>query len=188
MKSTVIAALAVTLLTGLAMSQTEEFPKPAPPAKEHAWLQQLVGEWEVEMEMAEAPGTPPQKNKGTESVRSIGGYWIHSEFHCSMPGGPMTGIMTVGFNPETKTYVGTWIDSYSSHLWSYRGTVDGSGKILALEAEGPDMQDPSKKATYRDAIEVKGPDHKVLTSSVRGEDGAWTPFMTVHYRRSSASR
>jgi hypothetical protein len=37
-------------------------------APQHLWLQQLVGEWTSEAQMAMAPGEPAETCKGTESV------------------------------------------------------------------------------------------------------------------------
>ena len=38
-------------------------------------------------------------------------------------------------------------------------------------------------ATYRDVIELKDDDHRVMTAHVRGNDGTWQQFMTMTYRR-----
>jgi hypothetical protein len=38
-------------------------------------------------------------------------------------------------------------------------------------------------APYRDVIEFKSDDHRVLTSHVRAEDGTWQAFMTANYYR-----
>lgn len=184
MKKLAITSFLAALLAATVALQAQEQPKMPPPEKEHGWLQQLVGEWESQSEMVAAPGQPAEKCKGNETVRSIGGFWTVAEMKGNMPGGiSMTGIMTLGFDPQKKKYIGTWIDSTNSHMWSYVGTLDPTGKILALDTEGPDMTTPGKTAKYRDTIELKSKDERTLTSSTQDKDGKWTSFMTVTYRR-----
>jgi hypothetical protein len=155
----------------------------AEPQKEHQWLQKLIGEWSSEAEAME-PGKPPTKFKGTERVRSLGGLWIVAEGEGEMPGGGLaTTMMTLGYDPQTKRYVGTWIGSMMTHLWVYAGGLDATERVLTLEVEGPDMAGAGKMAKYRDVIEFKMPDHRVLTSYMLGDDGTWHQFMTAHYRR-----
>jgi Protein of unknown function (DUF1579) len=38
-------------------------------------------------------------------------------------------------------------------------------------------------AQYKDVIEFKSEDHRVLTSHMLGDDGEWHGFMTANYRR-----
>jgi hypothetical protein len=45
------------------------------------------------------------------------------------------------------------------------------------------MAGDGRLARYRDAIELKSDDHRVLTSSVLGHNGEWQQFMTAAYRR-----
>ena len=111
----------------------------------------------------------------------IGKHWILSEIKNSEWG--MTGIMTVGYNTEKKKFVGTWIDSMTNHMWKYEGELDSTGKILTLEAEGPNMASPGKTAKYRDVTEVKSKDHKVLTSFMQTDGGKWVQFMTMEAKR-----
>lgn len=121
--------------------------------------------------------------EGRESVRSIGGLWVHGEVHASMDGAPFTALMTLGYDLRTRQFVGSWVDSMQTHQWVYRGSLDAEKRVLTLEAEGPSFEDPSKNTLYRDAIEVIDANHRVLRSSVRGADGQWMPIVTAAYTR-----
>lgn len=55
------------------------------PRQEHQWLQRMVGEWVSEGEGVMGPDQPPMTWTGTESVRSIGGFWILAEGHGDPP-------------------------------------------------------------------------------------------------------
>ena len=156
----------------------------AEPQKEHQCLHRLLGEWTYEHEATMAPGQPPEKFRGTESVRSLGGLWIVAEGQGEMPGGgTATMIMTLGYDPAKQRYLGTWVGSMMTHLWVYDGALDAAERVLTLEAEGPSMAGDGKLAKYRDVIEFKSNDHRVLTSHMLGEDGTWQQVMTGHFRR-----
>jgi hypothetical protein len=156
----------------------------ATPQKEHRWLERLVGEWTYETEADMGPGKPAERAKGVETVRSIGGLWIVAEGQGEMPGGgPATSIMTLGYDPRTKKYTGTWIGSMMTHLWISEGSLDPAGRVLTLASEGPSMTDESKTDTYHDVIEVERDDHRVLRAYVLGSDGQPRQFMTSHYWR-----
>jgi hypothetical protein len=156
----------------------------AQPQKEHQWLQKLLGEWTYEGEATMEPGKPPEKFNGTESVRSLGGLWILAEGQGQMPGGgAATMLLTLGYDPQKQRYLGTWIGSMMTHLWVYEGALDGAERVLTLEAEGPHMATAGKLARYKDVIEFKSEDHRVLTSQMLGEDGQWRGIMTANYWR-----
>jgi hypothetical protein len=151
----------------------------------HRWLERLVGEWTYESDCSMGPDKPRAKFVGTESVRSIGGLWVVGEGRGTMPddGSPATMLLTLGFDPGRGRFVGTWIGSMMTHLWIYDGELDAAGKVLTLDAEGPDFFAEGKMARYRDVHEMEGEDRRVLTSSVVGPDGQWHPFVTTRYRR-----
>ena len=165
-------------------TQTQEkSPMIAEPQKEHRWLQKLVGEWTMEAEMAE-PGKPPEKSRGTESVRSVGDLWIVAEGQGEMPGmGPIATRLTLGYDPKKGRYVGAWVDSMMAYLWTYYGELDASERKLTLHTEGPSMAGDGSMAEYRETIEFKSDDQRVWTSSVLGDDGKWTQFMSMSFRR-----
>ena len=156
----------------------------ATPGKQHQWLQKLVGEWTYETQVPAEAGQPASKATGTETVRSIGGLWTQAEGQGEMPGGgPATTIMTLGYDPQKKRFVGTWIGSMMTHLWIYDGEVDAAERTLTLNSEGPSMSGDGTMSKYQDVIEFKSNDHRTLTARVRTADGQWQQFMTVEYRR-----
>ena len=151
--------------------------------EEHRWLRQLVGEWSYQAE-ATGPGQGSAKTEGTETVRPLGDLWVLAEGEGRMPDGtPAKSLMTLGYDPTRGRYVGTWIGSMMTHLWVYDGALDASGRVLTLSADGPSMSGSSRMAKYQDIITVESADHRILTARMLGEDGAWTPFTTAHYRR-----
>lgn len=156
--------------------------------QEHKWLEQLVGEWSFEGECPMGPDGETSKHTGVDRVRTLGGIWAICEGEGEMPGGGISqSIMTLGYDPQKKRFVGTFVCSPMTHLWIYEGSLDASGKILTLDCEGPEFSPDGtitgKMAKYQDIIEFVSPDHRTLSSQVLGPDGTWTRFMTAHYRR-----
>lgn len=174
----VVASLCATMLVA------RDTPEPPPVEREQAWLKQLVGEWESEAELIRGPGKPAKKRRGKESTRAIGEFWVVSDLKAELPTGEsMSAVYTLGYNPEKKKYVATWIDSVTSHMWIYEGTLDETGKILTMESDGPNAMVAGKTARFRDVIEIKSRDLRTLTSSSQADDGAWTTFVSSQVRR-----
>ena len=138
MKMLVITILSAAAL-GAATFVYAQVPPMPEPTKEHEWLKQFVGEWESELEAFMEPGKPTVKSKGTEVCRAIGGLWVIGEGKTDMGGMTYSHLLTLGYDPEKKKYIGTWIDSMLNYMWKYEGTVDAAGKVLTLESEGPSM-------------------------------------------------
>ena len=162
----------------------EETPINAEPQKEHYLLHRLVGDWIYEGTASMGPDKPPVAWTGTESVRSLGGLWILAEGEGAMPDGDSaTTLMTLGYDPQKKKFVGTFVGSMMTNLWVYEGELDDTEKVLTLNSEGPDFAVPGKTAKYQDVIEFNTDDHRVMTSHTLGDDGQWHGFMRISYRR-----
>jgi hypothetical protein len=152
--------------------------------KERQWLQRFVGDWTFEVEGTAEEGKPAEKHPGTETGRSLDGVWVILEGESEMPGaGPIRSIMTLGFDETKGRYVGTYVASMMTYLWVYEGDLDAAGNVLTLETTGPSFTDEGKMARYRDVIEFRSDDHRVMTSVTQGEDGQWTTVMEANYRR-----
>ncbi len=160
----------------------------AEPQKEHQWLSKLIGEFTFESECSMGPDQPPMKAAGTEIVRSLGGLWTIAEgecgaaVECSEGAGGWKSIMTLGFDPATKRFVGTFVATMMTHLWTYNGSLDAAERVLTLDTIGPNFTDGSL-IKYQDLIEIHSDDYRTLSSQTIGSDGQWHKFMTAHYRR-----
>jgi hypothetical protein len=154
-------------------------PEPA-----HLWLHKLVGDWTYDGEAVMDPNKPPQPiSGGTESVRSIGGLWVVAEGRGTMPdGGPATMLLTIGYDPQRKRFVGTWVGSMMTYLWVYDGSL--SGNTLTLETDGPNVMGDGKMTSFREVVELKDRDTRTFRSTMRGENGEWVTIMSATYRRS----
>jgi hypothetical protein len=171
-------------LTEKSTAQTPECSMSAKPQQEHEWLHKLVGEWTCEGDAAMGPEQSQTQWKATEVVRSLGGLWVVAEGTSDMPGGGAAiSMMTLGYDPLKKRYLGTFVASMMTHLWVYDGAVDAGGTVLTLDTEGPAMSGDGRTAKYQDVIEMKSDDERTLTSLMLGEDGKWQQVMAARYRR-----
>jgi hypothetical protein len=152
------------------------------PLQQHRWLEKLVGDWTFDSACDVGPGQPPMQVSGTERVQSLGGLWVIAEGEGSSPEGPGSTIMTLGYDPQAGRFVGTFIASVMTFLWSYRGSLDESTSTLTLDTEGPDFTGTGM-AQYQDIIQFADDDHRTLTSRILRSDGQWHQFMQMHYRR-----
>ena len=174
--------LLAVVVVSLCTFSSPQAPQGAEPLEQHAWLERLVGEWTASGE-APAEGGLASAWRSTERVRSVGGLWIVDEGTMESGGQTVTSLMTLGYDPRKSAFIGTWIDTTSTMMWNYVGQLDAEGRVLTLETEGPSFEDPEKTARFRDQIELIGDDTKRTTSSMLGEDGTWTVYMTADSKR-----
>ena len=153
-------------------AKAQEIPM-AEPTKEHAWLQKFEGKWETQMTSRGGETIMT----GTIESKMLGKLWVVNSMVAHAGDTRIEGRQTIGFDSKKGKYIGTWIDSTSEYTWQYEGVVDKDGRRLALDAEGPDMLDPSKLAKYRDSYEFTSEDEMKVTSSVQDANGNWIDFM-----------
>ena len=152
------------------------------PAKEHEWLQNLVGEWRVETDMMMGPGQPTAHIEGTETVKSLAGLWAFSEAKINLPGAaPMELYKTLGYDVSFKEYRGCWFASMSSHLWTQAGTLSADGKVMTLDCVGPSMTKDGE-TNYREVIEIIDENRRTLTA-YDADNGEWEQYLKSTYTR-----
>ena len=97
-------------------------------------------------------------------------------------------MMTLGYDPQRKRFIGTWVGSMMTNMWDYDGELNAAGTVLTLDTVGPKWDAQGKvvegeTAKYQDIIEFKSDDYRLLISQTPGDDGKWKQFMVAHYRR-----
>jgi hypothetical protein len=153
------------------------------PIAEHAWLNNLLGDWKTVSEMVMGPDQPTQTSEGTETVTSLGGLFAFGEGKATMPDGTaMEYKSAIGYDVSFKQYRGVWFASMSSHLWKSEGELSEDGKVLTLTCVGPNMEKDGETAIYRDVHELVDANTRTMTSSAETPDG-WQQFMKVTYTR-----
>lgn len=150
---------------------------------EHQWLRKLAGDWTYESHDLTAAG-PTAHATGHEHGRLIGDIWVQLEGRGQMPDGtPATTLMTLGFDPDKKRVIGTWIGTMMTHQWVYDGELDTAKNTLVLNADGPSMAGDGSMAHYRDTLVLTNDNERTLTASVQQPDGSWKSFMSMTYTR-----
>lgn len=188
MKTKIVATLLLVLLTGSflraqeAQPAADAMPAPTQPTREHEWLKKFVGEWEADSEVTHVPGEPPMACNSVIKTRALGDLWVVSELKTEAAGASVNALQTIGFDTQQGKFIGSWIDSMFDHMWRYEGSLDDSGRILTLEADGPDLFGGDKPTKYRDVYEFQTDDH-VVVKSMALKDGEWVTFAHGNARR-----
>jgi len=129
------------------------------------------------MSQSDSTAAPPmaEPKKEHKWLRRFVGEWTYKSSVPAQAGQPAHDV--------TGTESVRAIGDLWTHMWVYDGELDAAGRMLALTSEGPSMENDGTMSTYQDVIEFKSDDHRVLTSRVRGKDGAWQSFMSMEFRR-----
>lgn len=156
-----------------------------PPSPHHQWLKQLVGNWSITGTCTMPDGSTGQSD-ATESARMVGEYFLHAVLKGTVPGAdkPVECILIIGFDPESNTFVGTWIGSPMPNLINYTGTLSEDETTLTLICDAPDLEDQAKTSAYRDVIVITSENTREFHSEIQLEDGSWNRFMSSYYTRS----
>ncbi|MDP0490030.1 MAG: DUF1579 domain-containing protein [Verrucomicrobiota bacterium JB023] len=182
MKTTLLALHALLLCGPVAAQDKPQQPSFPEPTEQHQWLQKFVGEWDVESELHMEPGKEPIRGEGTETVTSLGGFWIVSELESSIMDQEMSGRMTIGFDSQENAFVATWVDSMTSQLWTYTGkSTEGENKLV-LTTEGFCLM-RGESCDFRDTVTFLDDDTRTMVSETQGENGEWVTIMKATFTR-----
>jgi len=155
------------------------------PTAEHRALASEAGVWDAESKFWMAPGTDPLESKAVETNTMMGSFWMVSEYKSDLGGMAFQGRGQMGYDPASKKFVGTWVDTMSPYLSVMEGSMDESNKTLTMMSKGRDPQTGEESISKLVTTYVDD-DHKTfeMFSPVDGKKGEWWKMMEISYTRS----
>lgn len=133
MRKKLLSAAAALSLAGAALATFVPKQEPAK-TREHALVTRGAGHWEGTLKMW--MGAPdPMVSEAKEDVESLGELWTVSHMQTTIMGMPFEGSAVLGYDTDKKAFVGTWIDSMTTHITSMEGRWDAEKKAIVMEYE-----------------------------------------------------
>lgn len=145
--------------------------QPVTPGKEHEFLKELVGEWDLEFDAT-------MKGKSVYTMVH-NGLWLESKVEMDMPQGKFTGQGLDSYDPVKKKFVAIWVDSMSASPIVLEGDMDTKTKTITMFGKGPDPS--GKTVDYKMSTEYKDKNNhffKMWIGNLQGE-----PMMSATYKR-----
>ena len=180
MRSLTRCLLAALLLAAIAPAVRAQMPA----LPEHKHLAAEVGVWDAEVKLWPTADAEPMTSKGSETNEMFGSFWLLSKFESDFSGMKYSGRMQLGYDPQKKKYVGTWIDTMSPYLQTMEGTYDEKTKTSTMLATGVDMG-TGKPSNSKMITRFESDDVKVfeMMMPVEGKKDEWWKSMEIKYTR-----
>ena len=139
-------ALFATLVAGLVLSAApaaaqdedmaammEAWQAAGQPGMHHEHLAVLVGSWEAETKMWMDPSGEPTVTPADMSYEMVmDGRYLVETIRSEVMGQPFTGQGLYAFNNVTGKIQARWIDTMSSGIYSYEGSINEAGDEIVL--------------------------------------------------------
>ncbi len=174
-----LIALLASLVAREAIAQ--EMPQPS---REHQEMAREAGTWDAAITMWMDPSAPPSKSTGSEICETFGDFFLTSHFESTFAGMPFKGIAQTTYEPETKQYVSTWIDTMAPMVLVSRGTYDAETHTLTLLSEEHTCCMTGKRKRVKMSTTYTDNDHKhfEIHETLAGKD-EWNKVMEIDYTR-----
>jgi len=109
------------------------------PGIPHQQLAYLEGTWTTRTRSYMEPDKPPMETTGTCVQKMLlGGRYLQQVYTGDMMGDPFSGINIIGYDNHTGKYVSTWIDTMSTGIYYFEGTMAADGWTITQECSYDD--------------------------------------------------
>jgi hypothetical protein len=186
----------MAIVLGLAVSAGTQEKAKAPneaalsnamtPGEGQKKLEFMVGTFDVKIRTWVDPSKPPFESTATSvTTWVLGNRYVQQMLAGDINGQPWSGIGYAGFDNVSKKYVATFMDSDSTGMEWYTGTMDADGKLAKLTATIYDaVSGKPTTVEMRLSIAANG-DH--ITELWQGDRrGKMSKVMELQYTRTKA--
>lgn len=107
------------------------------PGEVHRWMDPLVGQWNVEMNVFPGPGQAPITSKELTARRELilGGRYLREELRGIFAGNPASRVATLSFNNLEERWELSTMDTFEPGQMWYLGRAPGSPRRFELHGE-----------------------------------------------------
>ncbi|MCP3917888.1 MAG: DUF1579 domain-containing protein [bacterium] len=155
--ATGIATVLVGGVAIAALSPVLPFQGAAQATDHHQRIVKGAGMWEGELSMWMPGSDEAQTSPCTEKVIALGQMWTVSHFEMEFMGQPFSGSATLGYDPEGKKYIGTWIDSMTPRMTNMEGRWNEEKKAIVMSYES--YEPTGEKVKMRSEFVAEGDVH-----------------------------
>lgn len=177
-----LATLTAAAVLGLSVQAQDEAGaaagRLASPGPEHAWMQPLVGSWDVEMLVYPGPGAEPIVSDQVSATREmiLDGRYLREELRGTVFGQPSARDGVLGFNRLERRFEWTTQDTFEPGQMVYLGRGEGDADGWSMWGESTEAgfgpEPTGRKRDLRFEFEIVGPDRNIqrIYASFPGQD------------------
>jgi hypothetical protein len=109
----------------------------AMPGEKHAWLQPLVGKWNIEMLVWPAPGAAPIVSKELQATREwiLGGRYLKEDLSGTFAGNPSNRTAILSYNNLEERFELATFDTFEPGQMWYASHSDGNAGSISLHGD-----------------------------------------------------
>lgn len=155
------------------------------PSQPHELMASWDGNWDADITMWYAPGTPPETTKGKTVNKMVMGNRYQVTNHTGiMMGQPFEGMGTLAYDNAKKVFISTWIDNMGTGIMKLEGPWDEATKTMTLVGK---VVDPGagngKEMDVRETFRAVDDNNQVMEMFGPGPDGNEFKMMEIKFTR-----
>lgn len=161
----------------------EAWEKAGTPGEAHKALEPMVGTWETKVSSWMSPGAEPMMSTGVSDNKwTLGNRFIEQRYEGSFMDQPFSGIGYTGYDNIKKKYIGTWMDSMGTSMFTQTGTADASRKNMTFTGVTDDPM-TGKSMQVKSVVKVVDNNKHTMEMWGPGPDGKMFKMMEIEYTR-----